>query len=80
MQDSAQATLIGNRIVGNGGYGIVIVELCYDVEDSFQGHVSGRGNIIPGPDELEGNKDGAICPGEFGFLITEAGGEFDRRE
>jgi len=77
---SSQATIEANEILGNGGYGVALLgEACFGI-DVFTGYVIGRGNIIPGPGEPNGNEDAAICPDELSFLMTEEGGELDRRE
>ena len=77
----AQATIEGNKIFGNKGYGVVLWERpCFDIDWKFEGYLTGRANTIPGPDEPEGNKGGAVCPDDLSFLATEEGGELDRRE
>jgi len=80
LAGSSQATIEANEILGNGGYGVALLgEACFGI-DVFTGYVIGRGNIIPGPGEPNGNEDAAICPDELSFLMTEEGGELDRRE
>jgi parallel beta-helix repeat protein len=79
---SAQATIEGNEIINNQGYGVALyLKICGFAfgAETFQGHVAGRKNTIPGPDEPDGNKKGAVCPEELGFLMTEEGGEYPLR-
>ena len=81
LLDSAQATISENRILGNGLHGVALYERpCFDTGSVFGGLVAGGKNTIPGPDEPDGNKQGAVCPNALQFLTTEEGGELDRRE
>ncbi len=69
------------RIIRNEGYGLSLLEQpCFAVRLWFTGHVSGSGNIIPGPHDEDGNLEGAVCPPVLAFLMTEEGGELDRTE
>lgn len=78
LVSGAIATVDSSRIVGNGGYGIAPLSGdCYPDEPSYAGAVFGADNWIPGPEQADGNKGGAICP-EYpgnpwpeGFLSTE---------
>ena len=80
LDQSAQATMKNNEIFGNGGCGISLAERpCVDTEHAFTGRVTGCGNTIPGPDEPDGNKSGAVCPDAVAFLMAREGGELDRR-
>jgi len=75
----ARATIVGNQIIRNRGYGVALYHRpCYDTAEVFLGHVSGRANIISGPKELDGNSQRAVavCPPELEFLMTEEGGEY----
>ncbi|MCK4393758.1 right-handed parallel beta-helix repeat-containing protein, partial [Candidatus Bipolaricaulota bacterium] len=76
--DSAQAAIDGNEIINNRDYGVALYQQpCNDTDEVFTGHVTGRANSIPGPDEPDGNRKGAICPTpKLDFLITEEGGEY----
>ena len=66
---SAQATVEGNEIINNGGYGVVISHpSCYNEMPEFRGEVLGCGNTIPSEDEPDGNRSGAVCPEELSFL------------
>ena len=83
LSSKAVAEISNCHILRNTRYGILGYSAsCIDVieEDSeFTGQVTGRGNIIPGPDKPDGNKQGALCPsypGEpwpEGFLVQEFG-------
>lgn len=71
------AILERNNIVKNKGYGVALHQRpCYDTDRIFSGFLSGKGNSIPGPEELEGNSKGSICPKELTFLKTAEGGEY----
>ena len=76
--DSAQAAIDGNEIINNRDYGVALYQQpCNDTDEVFTGHVTGRANSIPGPDEPDGNRKGAICPTpKLDFLITEEGGDY----
>jgi len=89
----AEAAIKGTHVTANGRYGVALQEyqcadaqlfallgITLDEEEKFAGQVVGMGNRIPGPDEPDGNREGAICPDELAFLMTEEGGELDRRE
>jgi len=78
LEDSAQATIESNQIINNKGYGVALYQQsCYDTNQVFTGHVSGKANTILGPDDPNGNKKGAVCPSpELDFLMTEQGGEY----
>ncbi len=80
LRDSAQLTLERNAITANGSRGVALFEEpCFpDVADVFNGHVTGSGNIIPGPDGEHANAT-AFCPDVLAFLVSEEGGELDRR-
>jgi hypothetical protein len=78
LVSGAIATVDSSRIIGNAGYGIAPLSGdCYPDEPSYAGVVFGKDNWIPGPEAIDGNKGGAICP-EYpgnpwpeGFLSTE---------
>lgn len=73
----AVATVVRNRIISNRGYGVALYHRpCYEADEAFQGHISGRANIIPGPREPDGNDMGAVCPPELEFLMNEGGGDY----
>lgn len=81
MGDSAHVTLSGNRIAANSMYGVFIYERpCADTDRVFSGYVTGRDNVIPDMFDPEGNEQGAVCPRALMFLVTEEGGELDRRQ
>lgn len=77
---SAEVTLEGNDLLANGGFGVALDECpCQDVGTPFTGYLSGVDNTIAGPEEANGNAQGAFCPEALRFLITEDGGTLDRR-
>ncbi|MFO8034074.1 MAG: right-handed parallel beta-helix repeat-containing protein [Candidatus Bipolaricaulota bacterium] len=77
----AHATIEGNKILANGGYGVTLyTRPSYDVGVGFSGYVTGARNTIPGTDEPDGNELGAVPPCRLAFLMTEEGGELDRRQ
>lgn len=85
--DSAHVTLSGNRVAANAMYGVFLYERpCADTDFVFSGYLTGHDNVIPGMFEPvgmfqpEGNKLGAVCPPVLMFLVTEEGGELDRRQ
>ncbi len=82
VRDSAEATVERSEFAANGNRGIALFEQpCFDgIEDVFTGYIAGFGNRIPGPDQEDGNMERAVCPDALVFLMTEEGGEFDRRE
>jgi len=71
LRNAAQAEIEHNRIMGNGRYGVALID------PGFTGAVAGRDNAIPGPDEPEGNRLGALMQDELSFLLEEEGGEVD---
>lgn len=81
LSGTAEITLTGCRVVGNRVYGIGLdeVEACPFGfgGPGFTGSVSGAGNVIPGPDDLDGNGVAGLCPGypgapwSAGFLVEE---------
>lgn len=70
LADQANCTLIDCRIERNGEVGVTI-HLVTDCppensgEDAFAGTVSGYGNSIPSPDEVNGNLLGSFCPSDW---------------
>lgn len=80
ISDNAHVVLTNNRIVQQKtgwGYGVMLHGApCYDYQDAkpFRGIVEGGGNII------EENRRGEVCPDALMFLMTEEGGELNRRE
>lgn len=77
---SAQATLQNNHITANQQFGVCLgVAPCVPTESqTFQGFVTGSGNVILGP-ELADQSD-AFCPDVLSFLVTPEGGALDLRE
>ena len=67
LRDEAILRLVDSRILRNLGYGVSVH--LPDGWAEFTGQVTGSGNLIPGPDEPNGNQKGAICPPELVFLI-----------
>ncbi|MCD5417907.1 right-handed parallel beta-helix repeat-containing protein, partial [Candidatus Bipolaricaulota bacterium] len=67
LRDEAILRLVDSRILRNLGYGVSVH--LPDGWAEFIGQVTGSGNLIPGPDEPNGNQKGAICPPELVFLI-----------
>ncbi len=69
-----------NKIAKNGKYGVALqITSCMrglGVPPSFQGRISGKQNTIPGTGETEANLQGAFCPKELKFLLTEQGGSY----
>jgi len=81
LSGTSHTTIQNNIVFGNEFYGVSLWEHpCSDVPFLFLGYVSGFGNTIAGPQEEDGNAEGAVCPEELAFLMTEEGGELDRRE
>jgi nitrous oxidase accessory protein NosD len=76
LSDSARASLRGNRILRNWGYGVALLSPCYETEGVFSGDLSGGANVIPGPGEPDMNGRGAVCPEELEFLVSERGGKY----
>lgn len=70
---SCRATLEGNRIAGNRGFGVAAYEPpCFPESPwSFRGRISGRANTF------EGNRRNHVCPPELQFLGTAEGGKLD---
>lgn len=71
LRDMAQAWIEENRIMANEGYGVALYLKGCGFEggqETFLGRVRGSGNLIPGPDEPDGNGRGAVCPEELDFL------------
>ena len=63
LSDSCKVILRDMKIINNGGYGISIEQSpCDNVDQLFGGQVMGSGNVIPGPEEPDGNQRGALCP------------------
>ena len=94
LHDSSRARIEQTQILENLHYGVCLFEgPCFSPESAqgtrFTGYMAGRENTIPGPDEQYGNGtnrtlcplyEGAVCPADLSFLMTEAGGELDRRD
>jgi len=80
---ATEATVEENKIIGNDEYGVAMdLKSCgfkYG-GGTFFGYVAGKQNIIPTVGEPDGNKKGAVCPNELDFLMTDEGGELDRRK
>ncbi len=74
MRNSAQATIEKNQVVDNAEHGVIISET------PFTGYITGSLNTIPGPYEPYGNVQAAVFPDELAFLMTEEGGNLDRRK
>ena len=74
LMDLAQATIEENKLLDNGRYGVVL-----NTKAVFTYYVTGKSNTIPGPGMPNGNRKGAVYPDELSFLMTEEGGELDRR-
>ena len=76
LWDAASLDLQGNTITRNGGAGIrVHSEGCGPsvntyISHYFQGTITGRGNLIPGADEADGNIGGATCPADAEGSLT----------
>jgi nitrous oxidase accessory protein len=80
IRDSSQVRIIGCTVRENRYYGVTVAEGPCAFGLPFNGHVIGGGNVIPGWGEEQRNERAAVCPYDLRFLMTEAGGEFDRRE
>jgi len=85
--DNATLHLEGTTIAGHDGYGLVAYsETCIPqgwaavAASYFSGTITGWGNTIPGPDEDNGNRGGAICPAEYEFLLDDAPPDEDAAE
>ena len=71
--------LNNNAITGSSNFGITIfLERCgfNGGPEEFGGSISGRNNTIPGPNANDANENGAFCPNELQFLLSEEGGMF----
>jgi len=80
LADSSLASITGCDISGNEVYAVALYEPpCFNKNVLFTGRVAGAGNTIPGPDQPDANTGGRACPDELSFLMTEEGGELDRR-
>ena len=74
VRGSSEATIRDNAITNNSR-GVVLVEApCEDTDETFTGVLEGGANTF------DDNEEGAVCPDELEFLMTEEGGELDRRE
>lgn len=75
-----QATIDGCTVTGNERYGVALYEEpCYEEEGAlFMGYVTGMSNVIPGPEEPEGNVQGAFCPQGLAFLGSDERLAFSR--
>jgi len=77
LASSSQATIVETKIAANRDYGVALFQRpCSSTDWIFSGHLAGRANTIPGPEEPEGNGKGAVCPEELDFLMTAEGGEY----
>jgi len=80
LLEKAILRLVDSRILRNQQYGVSAhLPDCaegYRSLDEFTGEVAGSGNLIPGPDDPDGNRGGAVCPPELAFLMTEEGREY----
>jgi len=80
LLEKAILRLVDSRILRNQQYGVSAhLPDCaedYRSRDEFTGEVAGSGNLIPGPDDPDGNRGGAVCPPELAFLMTEEGREY----
>jgi len=75
MGSLAQATITGNVIRGNNGYGVAFWERpCFDTVLVFTGYVTGRGNT--GGEHTEGD----YCPETLALLFTKEDGKLDWRD
>jgi nitrous oxidase accessory protein NosD len=82
VHGGALATIERNRIVENYHYGVCLFEQpCFVQQhiEVFSGHLTGKANTILGPTQSYGLPVGAVCPTGLSFLLTEDGGELDRR-
>jgi len=98
LHDAVEAVIEQNQIIRNYHYSIYLSEPpCYGGYQTdphprtFTGHIVGRANIIPGPDEPGGNCwwepsigacSSGFCPPDvdLAFLTSKEGGELDRRK
>jgi len=77
---SADVRIERTHILRSGGYGVALwEEPCLQVDDEFSGRLGGKDNVIPGPEEDDGNERGSVCPQDIDFLLDEQGGTLDRR-
>jgi len=77
MMEHASAVIRDNVITGSRFYGVFLtvhVPLVW-----FEGLLVGAGNVIPGPDEPDGNRHGSVFPDEIAFLMTKDGGAYPGR-
>ena len=75
MWGSFHATITGNVIRDNDGYGVALWESpCVNTDGVFTGYITGQGNAGGG------NAKDDYCPEDLVFLFTAEGGGLDRRE
>ena len=67
IDGSAEVTIADCYIFGNAQCGVSID----GTYSRFSGVVDGSDNVIPGPDEADGNREGSVCPAELSFLILD---------
>ncbi len=70
--------LTENEIYANlDRYGVEVeTPPCVFRPTTVRGTISGRKNVIPGPEEGAANRLGAVCPDELSFLMTDQGGSY----
>lgn len=77
----AVAHIENSVIASNGAQGVTLgEEACAWTSPDFAGRASGWENKIPAPGGALANIGGAVCPEALLFLLTDEGGELDRRD
>lgn len=74
------AVLTNNLIAESNTYGVLLA--LHDPHNPrlwFEGFIYGADNMIPGPDEPDGNLYGAVYPDDISFLMTKDGGVYPQR-
>lgn len=79
----SNSEMVGNVIINNAEYGVFLLSLVCNYSRHYpgdlffeKGKVYGKDNVIPGPQEPNGNGEGAVCPEELRFLMGKRGGEY----
>jgi len=86
VRDSAHVVIEDNRIVASKEFGVMLIEPPCFLEGGkaiahFSGYVTGARNSITALQTPEGSVTGNLCPEpDLGFLMTDEGGELDRRK
>lgn len=77
LLNHSAAVLTNNLIAESSVYGVLLA--LHDLRLWFDGFIYGADNMIPGPDEPDGNLYGAVYPDDISFLMTKDGGVYPQR-